>query len=364
MPQSPCDLLASFVDAPKAVSFRNSKPGATRVATRSKPMDDSRDVELLDQLARARAALIEQIGRRIIGQHKIVDDLVAALLAGGHVLLVGVPGLAKTLLVQTVAQALDLQFSRVQFTPDLMPSDITGTELLEEDHTSGRRFFKFVNGPVFANIVLADEINRAPPKTQAALLQAMQEHAVTAAGTTHRLPEPFFVLATQNPIEQEGTYPLPEAQLDRFMVQLTVGYPSREEEERIVTTTTGDLTVDIKPVLSAEKLLELQHLVRRLPAPPSVVSYAVGLARSTRPEDAEATAQVKKYVSWGAGPRASQYLILGAKARAAMDGRSVPDIEDVDSMAVPVLGHRVVVNFQAEAEGVPATTLIGSRRPK
>src|SRR4051812_4394046 len=326
--------------------------------------DDSRDLELLDRLASARTQLNAQIARRIIGQRDVVDNLVATILAGGHALLVGVPGLAKTLLVQTVAQALDLKFSRVQFTPDLMPSDITGTELLEEDHSTGRRFFKFVNGPVFANIVLADEINRAPPKTQAALLQAMQEHAVTAAGTTHRLPEPFFVLATQNPIEQEGTYPLPEAQLDRFMMQLTIGYPSRAEEEAIVSTTTGDLTVDIKPVLSAEKLLELQHLVRRLPAPPSVVSYAVGLARSTRPEDAEATAQVKKYVSWGAGPRASQYLILGAKARAAMDGRSVPDIEDVDSMAVPVLGHRVVVNFQAEAEGVPATTLIGSRRPK
>jgi MoxR-like ATPase len=334
------------------------------VATQVKSASDDRDIELLEQLAKARAALVSQIGRRIIGQQKTVDDLVAALLAGGHVLLVGVPGLAKTLLVQTVAQALELTFSRVQFTPDLMPSDITGTELLEEEHSTGRRFFKFAKGPIFANVVLADEINRAPPKTQAALLQAMQEHAVTAAGQTHRLPEPFFVLATQNPIEQEGTYPLPEAQLDRFMMQLTIGYPSRAEEEAIVSATTGDITVDIKPVLSAEKLLQLQHLVRRLPAPPSVVSYAVGLARSTRPEDVEATAQVKKYVSWGAGPRASQYLILGAKARAAMDGRSVPDIEDVDSMAVAVLSHRVVVNFQAEAEGVPAERLISPKRAK
>jgi MoxR-like ATPase len=328
------------------------------VASRQQPIDDSRDVELLDQLARARSALIEQIGRRIVGQHKIVDDLVAALLAGGHVLLVGVPGLAKTLLVQTVAQALDLSFSRVQFTPDLMPSDITGTELLEEDHTTGRRFFKFAKGPIFANVVLADEINRAPPKTQAALLQAMQEHAVTAAGQTHRLPEPFFVLATQNPIEQEGTYPLPEAQLDRFMMQLTVAYPTREEEERIVTTTTSDREVDIKPVLDANQLLDLQHLVRRLPAPPTVVSYAVKLARSTRPGAEEATPLVKKYVSWGAGPRASQYLILGAKARAAMDGRAVPDLEDVNAMAVPVLGHRVVVNFQAEAEGMSPEKLV------
>ena len=325
---------------------------------RQQPVDDSRDVELLDQLARARSALIEQIGRRIVGQHKIVDDLVAALLAGGHVLIVGVPGLAKTLLVQTVAQALDLSFSRVQFTPDLMPSDITGTELLEEDHATGRRFFKFAKGPIFANVVLADEINRAPPKTQAALLQAMQEHAVTAAGQTHRLPEPFFVLATQNPIEQEGTYPLPEAQLDRFMMQLVIDYPTRDEEERIVTATTGDLSVDIRSTLNAEQLLELQHLVRRLPAPPSVVSYAVRLARSTRPNADEATPLVKKYVSWGAGPRASQYLILGAKARAAMDGRAVPDLEDVNAMAVPVLSHRVVVNFQAEAEGMSAERLV------
>src|SRR5207244_12973770 len=228
-----------------------------------KHADDEKDVELLDQLASARRALVDQIGRRIVGQHEIVDNLVAALLAGGHALLVGVPGLAKTLLVQTVAQALDLSFNRVQFTPDLMPSDITGTELLEEDHATGKRAFKFVRGPIFANIVLADEINRAPPKTQAALLQAMQEHAVTAAGQTHKLPEPFFVLATQNPIEQEGTYPLPEAQLDRFMMQLTIGYPTREEEERIVAATTSDLEVDIKPMLNAQQLSDLQHLVRR-----------------------------------------------------------------------------------------------------
>ena len=320
--------------------------------------DDSRDLELLDQLASARAALNEQIARRIIGQREVVDNLVAAMLSGGHALLVGVPGLAKTLLVQTVAQALDLQFSRVQFTPDLMPSDITGTEILEEEHSTGRRFFKFVHGPVFANIVLADEINRAPPKTQAALLQAMQEHNVTAAGKTHKLPEPFFVLATQNPIEQEGTYPLPEAQLDRFMVQLTVGYPSREEEERIVAETTSDRSVEVRPVLTGEQLSELLHLVRRLPAAPSIVSYAVKLARSTRPDAPEASPMVKKYVSWGAGPRASQYLILGAKARAAMDGRAMPDLEDVHAMAQPVLGHRIVLNFQAEAEGISPTSLI------
>jgi len=321
--------------------------------------DDSRDIELLERLASARSALNAQIARRIIGQREVVDNLVATILAGGHALLVGVPGLAKTLLVQTVAQALDLEFSRVQFTPDLMPSDITGTELLEEDHATGKRVFKFVRGPVFGNVVLADEINRAPPKTQAALLQAMQEHAVTAAGKTHKLPEPFVVLATQNPIEQEGTYPLPEAQLDRFMVQLTVGYPSREEEERIVSETTTDDSVEVTPVLTAAQLSELMHLVRRLPAAPSVVSYAVKLTRSTRPDAPEAPANIKKYVSWGAGPRASQYLILGAKARAAMDGRAMPDLEDVQAMALPVLGHRVVVNFQAEAEGVSAGSLIG-----
>ena len=319
---------------------------------------DVRDVELLHSLARARRALTDQIGRRIIGQADVVDNLVAALLAGGHVLLVGVPGLAKTLLVQTVAQALDLSFSRVQFTPDLMPSDITGTEILEEDAATGRRLFKFAPGPIFANAVLADEINRAPPKTQAALLQAMQEHAVTAAGSTHRLPEPFFVLATQNPIEQEGTYPLPEAQLDRFMFELRVGYPSRDEEERIVSATTGDTEATITPVLTAAQLGELQHLVRRLPAPPSVVQYAVKLARSTRPADPAAPADVRKYVSWGAGPRASQYLVLGAKARAAMDGRAVPDLDDVRSVALSVLRHRVVVNFQAEAEGLGVERLL------
>jgi MoxR-like ATPase len=319
---------------------------------------DSRDVELLHQLSRARRALQEQISRRIIGQQTVVDNLVAALLSGGHALLVGVPGLAKTLLVKTVAEALDLTFSRVQFTPDLMPSDITGTELLEEEHATGRRVFKFVRGPIFGNVILADEINRAPPKTQAALLQAMQEHAVTAAGQTFALPEPFFVLATQNPIEQEGTYPLPEAQLDRFMFELRVAYPSREDEERIVAETTGDVEATISPVLTAAQLLELQHLVRRLPAPPTVVQYAVRVARATRPNEPEATPDVKKFVSWGAGPRASQFLILGAKAKAAMDGRSVPDIDDVRSIALSVLRHRVVLNFQGEAEGISVERLL------
>jgi MoxR-like ATPase len=334
-------------------------PPAVVRDTRSKP--DDRDLELLDRLAAGRRALVEQIGRRIIGQREIVDNLVAALLAGGHALLVGVPGLAKTLMVQTVAQALELTFNRVQFTPDLMPSDITGTEVMEEDPATRHREFTFLEGPVFANVVLADEINRAPPKTQAALLQAMQEHAVTTAGKTRNLPSPFFVLATQNPIEQEGTYPLPEAQLDRFMFELRVDYPTKDEEEAIVAATTGDVTATVTPVLRGTQLAELQHLVRRLPAPPTVVQYAVRLARSTRPAAAEATPDVKKYVSYGAGPRASQYLVLGAKARAAMDGRAIPDIDDIRAVALAVLRHRVLVNFQAEAEGIGVERLIEIR---
>ena len=316
------------------------------------------DLELLDQLARAHKQLIAQIGRRIIGQHEVVDNLVAALLGGGHALLVGVPGLAKTLLVQTVAQALDLTFSRVQFTPDLMPSDITGTEMLEEDHATGRRFFKFVRGPIFANVVLADEINRAPPKTQAALLQAMQEHAVTASGQTHALPEPFFVLATQNPIEQEGTYPLPEAQLDRFMMELTSAIrrarkrsascrrrraTSRSRSRRCSRPSSSRAAASRAPAAGAAERRELRGEARALDAP----RHARGDA-----------GRAKKYVSWGAGPRASQYLILGAKAQAAMDGRSVPDLEDVHAMAVSVLRHRVVLNFQAEAEGLSVSKLI------
>jgi MoxR-like ATPase len=320
--------------------------------------DGEKDLELLDELAKARVEIAAQIGRKIVGQHDIVDNLVAAILAGGHVLLVGVPGLAKTLLIQTLSQALDLQFSRVQFTPDLMPSDITGTELLEEDHGTGKRVFQFQKGPVFANIVLADEINRAPPKTQAALLEAMQEHRVTAAGKTYQLPEPFFVLATQNPIEHDGTYSLPEAQLDRFMYELKVGYPSKSEEEAIVNATTGDKNAKITPVLNGEQIQAMQQLVRRIPAPPSLVEYAVGLARSTRPGEPGASADVRKYVQYGAGPRASQYLVLGAKARAAMDGRSVPDIDDVKAVAYRVLGHRIVMNFQAEAENVGVEKLL------
>jgi MoxR-like ATPase len=330
------------------------------MATTSAPRSstDARDLELLDQLKRAHQELATQMARRIVGQQDIIENLTAAILAGGHVILIGVPGLAKTLMIQTLAAALDLKFSRIQFTPDLMPSDITGSELLEEDHGTGRRQFKFIKGPVFANIILADEINRAPPKTQAALLEAMQEHKVTAAGQTYQLPEPFFVLATQNPIEHEGTYHLPEAQQDRFMFELRVGYPSKREEEEIVSTTTSAYTATIQPVLTSEQILEMQHLVRRIPAPPSVVEYAVQLARRTRPEEPGASAEIRKYISYGAGPRAGQYLVLGAKARAAMDGRSVPDLDDIRAVAPVVLRHRVVMNFQAEAEGVVVEKLL------
>ncbi|HUF51180.1 MAG TPA: MoxR family ATPase [Longimicrobiales bacterium] len=319
---------------------------------------DDQDIVMLDRLCEARRLLESEIGRRVVGQKVIVEGLLTALLADGHALLVGVPGLAKTLLISTLADALDLKFSRIQFTPDLMPSDITGTEVLEEDRSTGRRMFRFVRGPVFANVVLADEINRTPPKTQAALLQAMQERAVTAAGETMQLDRPFFVLATQNPIEQEGTYPLPEAQLDRFMLELRIDYPTRAEEEQVAMQTTGAAEPTVRPVLGAEELLQLQRLVRRVPAPPSLVSYAVGLVRSTRPEDEAAPESTRRYVSWGAGPRASQYLVLGAKARAALAGRGMPDLEDVRAVAPSVLRHRVVPSFQAEADGRTAADLV------
>ena len=318
----------------------------------------SGDVEELRRLASAMGALRAQVAQRIVGQQEVVDGVVTAILAGGHALLVGVPGLAKTLMVQTVAEALELSFNRVQFTPDLMPGDITGTEIVEEDPATGRRAFRFVPGPIFAHVVLADEINRTPPKTQAALLQAMQEHQVTAAGKTYALPDPFFVLATQNPIEQEGTYPLPEAQLDRFMLDLRVGYPSKAEEEMIVEQTTGSRKVKLEPVLDAAMLHGMQDLVRRIPVSKGLIASAVTLARMTRPVDADAPALVKEYVEWGAGPRASQYLVLGAKARAAMAGRPMADLDDVKAIAPFVLRHRVVTNFAAEAAGRSSDDLI------
>ncbi|NKB67126.1 MAG: AAA domain-containing protein [Candidatus Latescibacteria bacterium] len=316
------------------------------------------DVEAVRQLETARQQITDQIGQIIIGQEDIVEQLLVALLAGGHCLLVGVPGLAKTTLIQTLARTLDLSFGRIQFTPDLMPSDITGTEVMEEDLQTNRKAFRFVEGPVFAQIVLADEINRTPPKTQAALLQAMQEHAVTAGGRTMPLQEPFFVLATQNPIEQEGTYPLPEAQLDRFLFNLWMDYPSATQEEEIVRSTTSGQQASISPVLSAEQLISFQQLTRRVPVADSLIQYAVGLVRASRPADDKAPQYVREMVSWGAGPRASQYLVLAAKARAVLQGRFAVATEDIAAAALPVLRHRVVLNFHAEAENVDADQLV------
>ena len=325
-------------------------------ATQAVPQDDVRQLE---RLVGAITRLRGQVAQRIVGQEEIVQGILTAILAGGHALLIGVPGLAKTLMVQTIAEALRLSFNRVQFTPDLMPSDITGTEIIEEDLTTGKRAFRFVHGPVFANVVLADEINRTPPKTQAALLQAMQEHQVTAGGTTYHLPDPFFVLATQNPIEQEGTYPLPEAQLDRFMLELRVNYPSRSEEEAIVEQTTGAVRGGLESVLDAETVLSMQALVRRIPVSRGLIRAAVNLARLTRPADPEAPAFIKEYVEWGAGPRASQYLVLGAKAQAAIAGRPMADLDDVKEVAPAVLRHRIVTNFAAEAADRSSADLVG-----
>jgi MoxR-like ATPase len=324
-------------------------------ATQAAPQDD---VQQLDRLVGAITRLRTQVAQRIVGQDETVDGILTAVLAGGHALLIGVPGLAKTLMVQTVAEALNLSFNRVQFTPDLMPSDITGTDIIEEDLTTGHRAFRFVKGPIFANVVLADEINRTPPKTQAALLQAMQEHQVTAGGTTYHLPDPFFVLATQNPIEQEGTYPLPEAQLDRFMLELRVNYPSRAEEEAIVEQTTGITRAVLHPVLDAQSVLAMQSLVRRIPVSRGLIRAAVSLARMTRPGDADAPPFVKEFVEWGAGPRASQYLVLGAKARAAIAGRPMADLDDVRAVAPSVLRHRLVTNFAAEAANRTSEDLV------
>ncbi len=312
----------------------------------------------VEELQQAYRDVTAEIGKVIIGQDKVINELFISLLARGHCLLVGVPGLAKTMLISTLAEVLELRFSRIQFTPDLMPSDITGTEIIEEDRSSGSKNFKFIHGPIFANIVLADEINRTPPKTQAALLQAMQEHEVTAAGTTHTLDEPFFVLATQNPIEQEGTYPLPEAQLDRFMFNLWVDYPSYEEEKTIVKSTTGAEDASLRTILNAEKIIAFQKLVRAVPVADNVVDFAVKLVRNTRPSEASVPEFITSLVSWGAGPRASRYLILGAKAAALLDGRTSPSIDDVRAVAVPVLRHRVVTNFNAEADGISAVDII------
>lgn len=316
------------------------------------------EVEAADALASKYQELKQEIAKVIIGQEDVVDKLLVALFCKGHTLLVGVPGLAKTLLISTIAQALDLSFSRIQFTPDLMPSDIVGTEILEIDEDTNKKYFKFIKGPIFANILLADEINRTPPKTQAALLEAMQEKKVTIAGQDHMLEPPFFVLATQNPIEQEGTYPLPEAQLDRFMFNITVDYPSIEEEIEIVKRTTTNETATVNQVLSREEIIGFQNLVRQVPVPDNVVAHAVNLVNKTRINTPHAPAEVKELISWGAGPRASQYLILAAKAKSLLKGKYSPDIEEVNEVATAVLRHRIVPSFTAEAEGISADDIV------
>ena len=311
------------------------------------------DVEAVDALAQAYKDLSAEIGKVIVGQDDVVRAVIISMFSNGHALLVGVPGLAKTLLVSTIADVLDLDFKRIQFTPDLMPSDITGNEILDED-----RRFRFTRGPVFSNIVLADEINRTPPKTQAALLEAMQERSVTVSGVRHLLPSPFFVLATQNPIEQEGTYPLPEAQLDRFMFNIPLTYPTYEQEVNVVKQTTSLQKIELRHILSAEQVLEFQQVIRKIPVSDHVLEYAVGLATKTRPGTPRATKEANNYLGWGAGPRASQYLVLGAKCHAAIRGKYSPDVEDVQAIANLVLRHRIVRNYKAEAEGITEENII------
>ncbi len=318
----------------------------------------SADLRIIENLKQARTRMLDEIRKVIVGQDDVIELLLQALLSRGHCLLVGVPGLAKTMIIQTLSKVLKLSFNRIQFTPDLMPSYITGTDVIEEDLTTGRRAFRFVKGPIFANIVLADEINRTPPKTQAALLQAMQEYHVTAGGNDFHLDLPFFVLATQNPIEQEGTYPLPEAQLDRFMFMINVKYPTRDQERLIVKTTTAEISDEPQPVLSGEDILAIQRIVRKIPVSQHVVDYAVDIVRASRPTDGTAKDFVKNYLSWGAGPRAAQYLILGAKSRAMLNGRFNVSTADVRAVAHPVMTHRLFTNFNADAAGITPDRII------
>jgi MoxR-like ATPase len=321
-------------------------------------MLEDNDVQAVRKLNEAYRLITDQLGRVIVGQQQVIEELLIAMFARGHCLLVGVPGLAKTLMIRTLAEALDLQFSRIQFTPDLMPTDITGTEVIQEDKVSGLRELRFLRGPIFANVILADEINRTPPKTQAALLEAMQEYQLTVGGKRHPLAEPFFVLATQNPIEQEGTYPLPEAQLDRFMFNTYVDYPSEEEEFDIVKRTTAEGKARVTPTLSGSQILELQTIVRRVPVADHVIRFALQLTRTTRPDKGVMPESVRNYIQWGAGPRASQYLVLGAKARAVLHGRFCADVNDVCAVAPPVLRHRIMTNFNAEAEGIKPDEIV------
>ncbi|MDX1564245.1 MAG: MoxR family ATPase [Phycisphaeraceae bacterium] len=323
--------------------------------------NQTEDIEkMTNSVQQAHRQMTEQIARVVVGQEQVIEQLMIAMFCRGHALLVGVPGLAKTLLVSTISRTLHLDFSRIQFTPDLMPSDITGTEVIDEDKATGQRHLRFVKGPVFANVLLADEINRTPPKTQAALLEAMQEHQVTASGAKHPLPEPFFVLATQNPIEQEGTYPLPEAQLDRFMFEIKVSYPTEDQELEVVRRTTARQSIEIEPILDAQQVLEIQRLVRDVPVADHVIRYALHLVRATRVNEPDANRPqiVQQYVGWGAGPRASQYLILAGKARAILAGRSHVEPEDIRAVAHPVLRHRLITNFSAEADGVDSDAVI------
>jgi MoxR-like ATPase len=324
----------------------------------SKLGSENNDVQLVEQLNIKVTEIKSEIAKVIVGQDEIINQLIISLLSRGHCLLVGVPGLAKTLLIKTLAEVMDLKFNRIQFTPDLMPSDITGTEILEEDIATKKRNFRFISGPIFANIILADEINRTPPKTQAALLEAMQEHKVTAAGQTYQLPEPFFVLATQNPIEQEGTYPLPEAQLDRFMFNLWLEYPSVEEEIKVVQTTTSEYKPILNKVVSSDELILFQDLVRKVPVAPNVIEFAVKVSNMTRPINGNAPKYVKDWVTWGAGPRASQYLVMAAKTRSIIQGRFTPNIDDIKASMLPVLRHRIITNFSAEAEGISSIDVI------
>jgi MoxR-like ATPase len=312
----------------------------------------------VEEMGRKKSEIISEIKKVIVGQDKVIEEILIALFCRGHCLLVGVPGLAKTLLISTLAGIMELKFDRVQFTPDLMPSDITGTDVLEEEVGSKQRRFRFIKGPIFTNILLADEINRTPPKTQAALLQAMQENKVTAGGVTHTLSPPFFVLATQNPIEQEGTYPLPEAQLDRFMFNIDIHYPTIDEEMEVVASTTSSHQPSLNKVIHGDKILEMQALVRKVPASSHVIGYAVRLVRSSRPEEANASSFIKEWTEWGGGPRASQYLILAAKARAVMDGRYVASTEDVKAVVPSILRHRIITNFKAQAEGISSLFII------
>ena len=321
-------------------------------------IETDKDLEALENLSRSRDLFFNEINKIVIGQKQILEQLFIALLSNGHTLLVGVPGLAKTLIIKTFSEVLDLSFKRIQFTPDLMPSDITGTELIDLDQETGQRSFRFFKGPVFANIVLADEVNRTPPKTQAALLEAMQEHRVTSGGKTYSLDEPFFVLATQNPIEQEGTYPLPEAQLDRFMFNLKINYPTNDEEIAIVRQTTKPVNDRLSPIMTKSEINSYQNLVRRVPVADNVVEYVVKLVSATRPNSENTPNFINESISWGAGPRASQFLILGSKAKAILEGRPTPNIDDINSLAIPILRHRVLTNFNAETQGLKVEDLI------